>query len=98
MLLRMRQVALKFLSMTLNDNGGYNLDQSHVQQHDTEDDGDYQYSQQQQRRMLERDEDRRKENTAAAERWNDRGGLRVATTVGTTSRRSIGTILCRVHG
>jgi hypothetical protein len=60
-----------FVDDSQDNDGGYNLDQSHVQQQDDDSHDDSHHRQ----RVLEREEERRKENTAAAEPWNRRGGL-----------------------
>jgi hypothetical protein len=63
-----------FVDDSQHNDGGYNLDQSHVQQQQQQDDDSHDDSHHRQR-VLEREEERRKENTAAAEPWNRRGGL-----------------------
>jgi hypothetical protein len=60
-----------FVDDSQDNDGGYNLDQSHLQQQDDDNHDDSHHRQ----RMLEREEERRKENTAVAEPWNHRGGL-----------------------
>jgi hypothetical protein len=62
-----------FVDDSQDNDGGYNLDQSHVQQQQQDDDSHDDSHHQQ--RVLEREEERRKENTASAEPWNRRGGL-----------------------